>query len=570
MEDQPDRPIMFSGFSCFRKGETALPPLKPMTLVVGQNNSGKSHYLRMIELSTEKTIGNFLGKAYRSGFKMFVPFDDRHNTKGYFSIFKEEGDHWETKLGNLTFNYLALDDTLTKELDVANRFENKIKEHLAEPTPFSAKRIRFLNAERDLIPEVKGGNKELILRNGQSATALIQTYLQDASNLDRAHIVEHELIGKLNSIIHPAENFTAISVRMHNEASAHHGKYEIYLHQNSKKWVALSDSGSSIKTILLILINTMVVPSEQKCGLSDYVFCFEELENNLHPTTLRRLLSYLDELTKIENPPHFFLTTHSSVALDYFAGHERAQIVHITHDGESSYASIIDQSSDHLNILRDLGTRPSDLLQANGIIWVEGPSDRIYLNRWIELFSDGKLEEGRHYQFAIYGGSLLADLQVTPREGEDTDLINLLTINPNVLLISDSDKTTDDDELKERVLRIKNEFEKLNEEFDQDTTWHWVLEAKEIENYLTADLINEALSERVADLRDPGQYERFFSGKTEGTKGYLESEADRKTFDKVKLAALTTPHMTKENLENRFDLGTSMEKIISMVETWNR
>ena len=32
------------------------------------------------------------------------------------------------------------------------------------------------------------------------------------------------------------------------------------------------------------------------------------------------------------------------------------------------------------------------------LIWVEGPSDRIYINRWIELFSEGKLEEGRDHQ----------------------------------------------------------------------------------------------------------------------------------------------------------------------------
>src|ERR1017187_7950097 len=59
-------------------------------------------------------------------------------------------------------------------------------------------------------------------------------------------------------------------------------------------------------------------------------------------------------------------------------------------------------------VISELGAKPSDLLQANGIIWVEGPSDCIYLNRWLDLFTEGRLQEGRDYQCAFYGGSLLA------------------------------------------------------------------------------------------------------------------------------------------------------------------
>ncbi len=36
---------------------------------------------------------------------------------------------------------------------------------------------------------------------------------------------------------------------------------------------------------------------------------------------------------------------------------------------------------DKNSILSDIGFKASDILQANGVIWVEGPSDRIYINR---------------------------------------------------------------------------------------------------------------------------------------------------------------------------------------------
>jgi len=34
------------------------------------------------------------------------------------------------------------------------------------------------------------------------------------------------------------------------------------------------------------------------------------------------------------------------------------------------------------------------------VIWVEGPSDRIYFNKWIELF-DPDLKEHDDYEFAF-------------------------------------------------------------------------------------------------------------------------------------------------------------------------
>lgn len=49
-----------------------------------------------------------------------------------------------------------------------------------------------------------------------------------------------------------------------------------------------------------------------------------------------------------------------------------------------------------------IGVKASDLLQSNCVIWVEGPSDRIYIKKWIELFDGHNLEEGLDYQFIYY------------------------------------------------------------------------------------------------------------------------------------------------------------------------
>ena len=127
----------------------------------------------------------------------------------------------------------------------------------------------------------------------------------------------------------------------------------------------------------------LVIPDVERKEKSNFVFAFEELENNLHPALLRRLFRYVEQYA-VEEQATIFLTTHSSTALDFFGTSEHAQIIRVSHDGESARANPVSKHFDRLGVVSELGARPSDLLQANGIVRVEGPSDRVYFNRWIE------------------------------------------------------------------------------------------------------------------------------------------------------------------------------------------
>ena len=91
-------------------------------------------------------------------------------------------------------------------------------------------------------------------------------------------------------------------------------------------------------------------------------------------------------------------------------------------------------------ILDDLDVKASDLFQTNGIIWVEGPSDRLFILRWLEVFTDNKFREGIDFQFLYYGGRLLAHYEASESLSADHDLINILTTNRNAVLVMDSDK----------------------------------------------------------------------------------------------------------------------------------
>jgi predicted ATP-dependent endonuclease of OLD family len=162
----------------------------------------------------------------------------------------------------------------------------------------------------------------------------------------------------------------------------------VFLGEQKKGLISLSNSGSGLKTAILVLLNLLVVPEIEQKKRSAFTFAFEELENNLHPALLRRLFRFLEDYA-VKEKATVFLTTHSSTALDVFGVSNNAQIIHVTHDGETARSAGISAHFDHLGVISELGAKPSDLLQANGIIWVEGPSDCVYINRWLDIYSGG-------------------------------------------------------------------------------------------------------------------------------------------------------------------------------------
>ncbi|MEZ4770015.1 MAG: hypothetical protein R2844_16480, partial [Caldilineales bacterium] len=73
--------------------------------------------------------------------------------------------------------------------------------------------------------------------------------------------------------------------------------------------------------------------------------------------------------------------------------------------------------------------RASDILQANCIIWVEGPSDRIYLKHWLRTIAP-ELDEGIQFSIMFYGGRLLSHLSAD--DAEIDEFISLRKINQNL------------------------------------------------------------------------------------------------------------------------------------------
>jgi putative ATP-dependent endonuclease of the OLD family len=354
----------------------------------------------------------------------------------------------------------------------------------------------------------------------------------------------------LDKIFKPDAKFTDIVCQQLSN-----GTWEIYLEEEKKGRIPLSQSGSGLKTIILVLVSIHLVPVVIATkNLSDYVFGFEELENNLHPALLRRLLSYLYEQA-INKGCIFFLTTHSNVEIDFFSKNKHAQIIHVTHDGTQAYCRTVQTYIDNKGVLDDLDVRASDLLQSNGLIWVEGPSDRIYLNRWITLWSDGELSEGNHYQCVFYGGRLLSHLS-SDEPALVEEGVSILKVNKNAVILIDSDRKKQNSPLNSTKRRIISEME-------SNGSLAWTTSGTEIENYLSSDAIAQFFN--LNSVQQVGRYANFF----EYLNGIKSGKGDRYVNQKPLLAEKLSPYITRENSVGVLDLKDKLEKVCNLIRRWN-
>lgn len=570
--------IYFHGHRCFKKEWAGFDRIFPVNVIIGRNNTGKSHLLDLVAALCE---GKLSGRGWR--YRCSGILDDA-TLKRDFQVNVSGGElggqHWHDHGRHFVGRRLqwevdessnATELTFADGFDASSPYgERSTNARLASIREavknvkhvLSGSVFRRLLADRDIRPETPG--VQLALGpDGHGASNIIRRYIVTSSSQFPREVVQRDLLAALNKIFGSDGLFTEIQVKVHDEAAPERpeGHWEVFLGEAKKGLIPLSNSGSGLKTVFLVLLNLLVVPEIEKKPKSKFTFAFEELENNLHPALLRRLFQYLENYAVTEKAT-IFLTTHSSTALDLFGLSKNAQIIHVTHDGEAARAATVSAHFDHLGVISELGAKPSDLLQANGIIWVEGPSDCIYINRWLDLYTGSRLQEGRDYQCAFYGGSLLARTQFKSPEDAEEELVNLFRVNPNIVVVCDGDRTAKGSRVKDRVRRIRAEVLKI------PGAHIWVTDAREIENYIPGSVLAKAVG--LATLPDPTQYEMFFPRKGAPGSSYVEARMNRKGIDKMDLAILSVSQLDKLMMSARFEWEAQMKLIVERIDSWNR
>jgi len=200
----------------------------------------------------------------------------------------------------------------------------------------------------------------------------------------------------------------------------------------------------------------------------------EEPELHLHSGWQKLLLKALN---KFENH-QFFFSTHSNS----FLNSKRVKIFNVSRVKNKSIITYTNLESSKVKILDDLGYRPSDLFQTNYILWVEGPSDKFYLKKFLyELFPE--LRINKDYEIMFYGGSNYNHFLKTAGL---FDLTTIKTINRSFGIIFDSDRESKSQKYNKQKLEIKCIFE-------DDDSFCWLTKYREIENYIPISVLSEAI-----------------------------------------------------------------------------
>ncbi|MFN8919341.1 MAG: AAA family ATPase [Hyphomonadaceae bacterium] len=434
----------------FEPGTVELDLSSRINTFVGINNIGKSQLVRhavdfisqgyrfqftgnvssSFEVSNE-VITEILNQINTSIFDLLSAFSKPDQEIPFKATVIKHSNLKTNSITNIS-SYYSLGDGKNVPYSLDNYFFEKFfySKTFLEPV--------FIAAERDfqLAPAWSGQPKPVYQENGSNIQQAFD-FLHRATATGRQ--INQTILRQLNQVLAPDFAFTEIW------PDTAEGSPVLKLGLGDAKYRRIDELGSGIKTILhaLLVLNAY----HEIWAKTPSCIVIEEIENNLHPRAIRRLIDILIH-ESVQAETRLIFVTHSPVVMEHLATVHNSTTHHIYREGTATICRPIEHFKDACNALTNLGARASDLLQANFVIWVEGPTEQILIPYLISKYAQD-LVFGTDYIVVLYGGNLLlhfsGDMPELAKSDESmsTDIgdhrIEFARLNRNFAFVMDSD-----------------------------------------------------------------------------------------------------------------------------------
>lgn len=568
-----------SGYRSFGKNIQRVGPLSKINIFAGQNNSGKSNILNYLMHHHSSIIKAIQTKD--SQYKLDEldrPLRDWDNIPRVEIGISHGGDYYKRVLNQPNFeNNKYLSDLLEKVLksDVLCTGSNVTWlpfEHQANKGFLISKKTIDLLANSVLnsndwhslwsrLTQQSGGNllnvwipqilERLIAGIVMPSFSIIPSVRRYTTDTTDKHddYSGAGIIDRLARLQNPSYKDQVLKNRLQtindfvrlvtgNQTATLEIPYErntILVHMDGKT-LPLTSLGTGIHEVIILASAATI--------LTDQIVCMEEPELHMHPELQKKFIEYLEKQTTNQ----YFITTHSASILD----RPSTSIFHVANNDGVSTVTPVSSPAQRFSVCLDLGYRASDLVQSNCIIWVEGPSDRVYLKWWIKAL-DSTLIEGIHYSIMFYGGRLLSHL--TANDPEVEEFISLRRLNRHVSIVIDSDRKLKQKDINETKKRVQTEI-------DAGSGLSWVTAGREIESYIDRDVLETAAKEI-----HPNIVSMPYRTKYDDPLAVVTKPKSKVLVDKIKLA-----HRIVQNPVNWeiLDLREKSESLVDFIRASNR